>query len=83
MVESAALLEEEQLSEEVHSTLLAEGGTVEVLLVSATDDYVAKVDGVVEAKPKSEEEKTLSHLPVKLLASTYLGRWSRELWQDC
>jgi hypothetical protein len=39
--------------EEVRSTLLVEGGTVEVLQVGATDDCMGKVDGVVEAKSKS------------------------------
>jgi hypothetical protein len=71
------------------SAALLEGGTVEVLQVGVTDDCMGKVDGVVEAKsksewtPKSEGEKILdSGLPVKLLASASLERWSRKLWQD-
>lgn len=68
-----------------------------MLHAGVTDDCVAKVDGVVEAesrpkaRPESNGEKTdtgdvpprCSHLPVKLLASACLERWSRELWQDC
>jgi hypothetical protein len=73
----------------MRSTVLVEGGTVEVLQVGVTDDCMRKVDGVVEAKsksewtPKLEGEKILdSGLPVKLLASACLEWWSWELWQD-
>ena len=51
---TAALLREDQPGEDVRSTLLVEGGTVEVLDVGAVHDCTVRVDKVVEPKSKSK-----------------------------